>query len=112
MLLILRKIIRDLLQHCFLKESLHIYCPGCGGTRAVFALLHLHFLQSLIYNPLPIFFLLYGLVFLLCLLFPKKKKKAFLFHLWLGMTLVFAGYVLLRDILLLCFGIDLLGDIL
>ena len=26
------------------------YCPGCGGTRALHALLHLHFLEALNYN--------------------------------------------------------------
>lgn len=30
----------DLLPGCFLYETTSIYCPGCGGTRAVYALLH------------------------------------------------------------------------
>ncbi len=28
-----------------------LYCPGCGGTRSLIALLHGQFLRSLIYHP-------------------------------------------------------------
>ena len=31
------------------------YCPGCGGTRALVALLHLHILQSLRCHPLILY---------------------------------------------------------
>lgn len=37
---------------CFFSEVLGIYCPGCGGTRAVAALIHGRFLQALWYHPL------------------------------------------------------------
>lgn len=37
---------------CFFSEILGIYCPGCGGTRAVEALLHGRLLQALWYHPL------------------------------------------------------------
>lgn len=30
-------------------------CPGCGGTRATLALLHLHPIRSLLYHPLPLY---------------------------------------------------------
>lgn len=31
------------------------YCPGCGGTRAVAALLHFHILQSIRCHPLVVY---------------------------------------------------------
>lgn len=37
---------------CFLYRLTGYYCPGCGGTRAVVALLHGHPLQSLRCHPL------------------------------------------------------------
>lgn len=37
---------------CFFSEVMGIYCPGCGGTRAVEALLHGRLLQALWYHPL------------------------------------------------------------
>lgn len=43
---------------CMIYTILGLYCPGCGGTRAVNALLHGHFLQSLWYHPLVIYTIL------------------------------------------------------
>lgn len=37
---------------CVLFTFFHIYCPGCGGTRSVEALLHGHLLESVWYHPL------------------------------------------------------------
>ena len=36
---------------CWFYQNFHIYCPGCGGTRAVIALAHGHFLESFYYHP-------------------------------------------------------------
>ena len=33
----------------------HLLCPGCGGTRAVYQLLHLHLREALHYNALVVF---------------------------------------------------------
>ena len=37
---------------CPVFHYLHLYCPGCGSTRALSALLHGHFSQAMYYNPL------------------------------------------------------------
>lgn len=36
---------------CIFRTLTGYYCPGCGGTRACIALLHGHFLRSLLYHP-------------------------------------------------------------
>ena len=36
---------------CWIFEELHLYCPGCGCTRALTALLQGDILRSLRYNP-------------------------------------------------------------
>lgn len=46
---------------CMLLYSTGIYCPGCGGTRAVWELLQGNILKSLYYHPfVPYCALLYG----------------------------------------------------
>jgi hypothetical protein len=37
---------------CPVYRYLHVYCPGCGSTRALAALLHGRFLDAAHYNPL------------------------------------------------------------
>ena len=36
---------------CPFATMTHMPCPGCGSTRAVLALLHLHFGEALRFNP-------------------------------------------------------------
>lgn len=36
---------------CRFKEATGLYCPGCGGTRAVRALLSGHLIRSFVYHP-------------------------------------------------------------
>ena len=36
---------------CVLHSLTGLYCPGCGGTRAIAFLLHGDFLHSLVYHP-------------------------------------------------------------
>lgn len=40
---------------CVLSTYLQIYCPGCGGTRAVEALLHGRILESIWYHPIVLY---------------------------------------------------------
>jgi len=44
-------LVRGYAPHCLLHETTGLYCPGCGGTRAFFALIHGDLVQSLRYNP-------------------------------------------------------------
>lgn len=102
---------------CGLVFFFHIYCPGCGGTRALFSMLHGHFLQSLYYNPavlLGALLILYYEVAVIVTLIKNNEKiyyyrKATLVYIYL--VIVF-GYAIVRDILLFVPGIDMLGDVL
>ena len=37
---------------CLLRTFTGYYCPGCGGTRAVYALFHLQLWRSFCYHPM------------------------------------------------------------
>ena len=47
---------------CVVYRFTGFLCPGCGGTRALKALLHGHLLESFLYHPL----VLYGVVLYVC----------------------------------------------
>ena len=61
---------------CFTYTHFGIYCPGCGDTRALHALVHGHILEAFDYNLLFPFVVLilgwYYLVGLTTLLFRKR----------------------------------------
>jgi hypothetical protein len=61
----------------------NLYCPGCGSQRALSALLHGDFIDSLSYNPLLIIFLPLFLVaayFYTRNLFYHDKKRIYLVY--------------------------------
>ncbi len=45
---------------CPFYQAYHLYCPSCGNTRSVMALLHGHVLASLHYNIIPFILLILG----------------------------------------------------
>lgn len=96
---------------CIFYRMLGLYCPGCGGTRAVHALLKGHFLESLRYHiAVPFTAILY--VYYMgsnAIHFFFRKIKAMRFrelYLWMVLILVVANF-LIRNVLLLFFQITI-----
>ncbi|MFT3982566.1 MAG: DUF2752 domain-containing protein [Lachnospiraceae bacterium] len=52
------------LDGCVFRRVTGVYCPGCGGTRAFFALLRLEPVKSFLYHPAVIYFAVLYLVFM------------------------------------------------
>ncbi len=102
---------------CFFKEITHLYCPACGGTRAVRALMHLDLERSFLCNPI----VLYGVFMMLWCFSGFLAGKIFhrtiricrprLWMLYLGVALFFV-YGVVRNIAVYQFGYDYLGDLL
>ena len=106
---------RDLVT-CHFKESFGLYCPGCGGSRAVLLLFKLDPLGSFISNPVPLVSLVLILMLDLRAICAAKRnsmgplKRARLSLLAIIPALALAVF-LLRLYLVLCLGIDPLGDL-
>ena len=101
---------------CVFLNKLHLYCPGCGGTRAVYALLNLDFVASFVYNPVVI---LGGIAYMYydvrAIIAIYKKDEAYFLKRKFILLMVLAGiliaYFVIRNVLLIN-GIDLIGDVL
>lgn len=95
---------------CFFTTVLGIYCPGCGGTRALIAMLHGHFLKALWYHPLIPYMAVIYLGFMLTQGLNRlgfKRIRPWKFHywyLWGGLILLIANFIL-KNVLRLGFGI-------
>lgn len=102
---------------CGLVTIFHIYCPGCGGTRALFAMLHGHFMESLYYNPAVVLGALLVIYYEVAVIVTLVKNNGKIYYyrkatlVYIYLVIVF-GYAIIRDVLLLWKGIDMLGNIL
>ncbi|MBQ1749635.1 MAG: DUF2752 domain-containing protein [Lachnospiraceae bacterium] len=60
---------------CPVQKLTGFYCPGCGGSRSVRALLEGRFLASLLLHPFPIYCILALLAILVHGLYLHHKKS-------------------------------------
>lgn len=101
--------------NCVSYKFLHLYCPLCGGTRAIFALLELDLISALKYNPF-LFYLAFAAVAYdvkACIWVFKGKDGAFDLPSWLiWLTVVlFVMFLVGRNLLMIAWGIDPIGDL-
>lgn len=61
---------------CIFFERTGLYCPGCGGTRAVISLLRGKVVQSFLYHPFVIYFAVTYTIFMVYE-FCKKHFRLF-----------------------------------
>lgn len=100
---------------CAVRTRMHLYCPGCGGSRAVAALSSFDIAGALHYFPalvVAVILMIAAGIHSLSALFRKKAGQPFPVRLfYVPLVMVFLQYVI-RNLLLVGFGVDLLGDIL
>ena len=95
---------------CAFARGVHLYCPGCGGSRALYALLRFDLLGSLLAKPALLrggATLLYSELALLG--YARGGRVRALPAILFGAFLVL--FFLVRNILLVAAGIDPLGDL-
>lgn len=105
---------RFLVGPCPLLTLTGFYCPGCGGSRAVYYLLHGKLLKSLICHPIVLCGLAVVLPFMVTqtlALITKGRIRGMRFRLWYlyaAAVIIIANFVL-KNVLKLIFHIDLLA---
>lgn len=98
---------------CPFKLLTGLYCPGCGGTRAVWLLLTGHILLSIRYHPLVFYMALMAAVELGSYLLAKKTGRPGLYLRRYGMAasvgvaIVLVNWIL-KNYMLVVRGVDLL----
>lgn len=101
---------------CGMKVFFHLYCPGCGGTRAVEHLIHFQFVESLQSNPLVLIMAAISVYYWGKALYMLIKNKGEAhYRINAGPFLAFLAIMLIffvvRNILLVHFGVDYLGEL-
>ena len=97
---------------CVVYRLFGIYCPGCGGTRAVSALLAGHPLLATWYHPLVTYTVVIFGSFMLSQTLVRLhigSIRGMRFHEWhlYGAVAIMIVNFVLKNILLLCFHITL-----
>ncbi len=100
---------------CIMHLVTGYYCPGCGGTRAVWALLRGDLLRSFILHPLVPYTAVIGGWFMVSQtierLFRGRIRIALHFreiYIWIALGLIVASFIV-KNLALILFGVDLLG---
>lgn len=50
---------------CPVYKYLGLYCPACGGTRAVISFFHFHIIDSILYNPIVLYTIITSTLYLI-----------------------------------------------
>ena len=96
---------------CHVHDRLHLYCPGCGCTRAAEELLRLRLISSLLSNPAVLGGGAVILYYEIALLLSARRGTrvsplpAILF------AVALIAFFVIRNLLLVCFRIDYLNDL-
>lgn len=103
-----------ILPPCAIHQFTGYYCPGCGATRSMLALLHGHFGTSLFYYPALPFAAVLLIWFTLSAVAEKATGHRVFFHfpksrIWLYLLLaVVVGNFLWKNAVLLFTGVSLI----
>jgi len=105
--------IRKLLPPCSLYSLTGLYCPGCGGTRALVLFFQGHFIQSFLHHPVIVyaaFLLIPFMVSHTLSILTRNRIKGFLFrpiyfYIMIGVIIV---QCIVKNVLLVAYDIHII----
>ncbi len=94
--------------NCYVRETVGLYCPGCGGTRAFVYLLHGHFLQSFFAHPIVLYTAIVYLCFMVNMTLVqvfhiKMKVMNILSFIYVGIGIILVQWII-KNVCLIGFG--------
>ncbi len=100
---------------CVLHDRLFLYCPLCGGTRALEAILHGDLALAFAYNPYVIVLGLVAIaldaVALVRLLRKKEPLLPYMRYAWVVFLVSAVLFAVLRNYMMISGGYDPIGDL-
>ncbi len=107
------ELIPERLRGCALHDILFVYCPLCGGTRCIEALCSWELATAVRQNAYVVVLIFTALLADLHCLVSLIRKRTPTFPTWFWITLVLSAFLwgILRNVLLIGFGIDPTGDL-
>ena len=90
---------------CPIYNYFGLFCPACGGTRAIISLLNLDLVSSILYNPIVIYSIFFSTLYLITefinINFNKKINISFNLIIKLGIIILIANCIF-KNILIIC----------
>lgn len=104
----------DYMPSCFFYTATGFYCPGCGGTRAVFAFMRGDILKSIFFHPFVPFVLIVGGWFMISQTIQRLSHGKIqigmhfrMIYVWISLILIAINF-LWKNVVLLFTGIALM----
>lgn len=101
---------------CLMHALLGLYCPGCGGTRAISMLFHGQLWDSFLCHPLVPYTALVGGWFLISQTIERVSRHRIKIglhyrdiYLWIALGIVVVNFIL-KNLLLVIWNIDILAN--
>ena len=83
---------------CPIYNYFGLFCPACGGTRAIISLLNLDLVSSILYNPIVIYSIFFTTLYLITefinINFNKKINIPFKLILKIGIFILFINCII------------------
>ena len=112
---VLPKPLSRILGGCLMHDLLWLYCPLCGGTRAVGSLARGAFLEAIRYNALAVVggavFAVLEVVAWVCFFLKKPSPVRLGKRFWIVCGVVALLFFICRNVLMIAFGVDTVGDL-